>query len=563
MKNPIDINAKFREIYKNPLFKLTVITTVITVYLIIRQENIGVPYYDVFVYLNNALIFAGIPVGNMSVIYLSPLMPILTSLVFRTGYISANVIFILDGLIFISGVIGLYLIFRERFNEIQSLVGSLIFISFPLVYSWAASGAIDVPGVSFSIWVIYALVMGVRKNSKLLYLVFPLFTVAFLARYTSAILVFPMILYLLMNDDFIKNMKKISFGILAGLVIITPFFIYIYEKLGNLNSIINIFTSTLIGSGASVNDLGYNPDKLYYLTHILNYISVSPLQGTYSQILNPSYGFPSVLSYITVIIVLFGLSIYLYGIMKKKIQEIDIYNKNKTNLQLIILILLFIVGILSFFTSSYLITEFIILGALYVGYRLLKGTKIKNLEIDFLFLSWFVSFFIFHSIIPLKVDRYFITMSPALAYFIILGLSIVIEKYKFKFKQEKLKSGGLYFIVGLVFLSSITAVNLGHTPKHGYGFYIQSSSDWLMEYDPNYQDKVIYSDYDPALTWSLKKEVKFGVPRLYTSSEAFSNYLIGNNADYYIDTLSNPKPDIPGYHIIKNITSISIYESNS
>ncbi len=563
MKNPIDINAKFREIYKNPLFKLTVITTVITVYLIIRQENIGVPYYDVFVYLNNALIFAGIPVGNMSVIYLSPLMPILTSLVFRTGYISANVIFILDGLIFISGVIGLYLIFRERFNEIQSLLGSLIFISFPLVYSWAASGAIDVPGVSFSIWVIYALVMGVRKNSKLLYLVFPLFTVAFLARYTSAILVFPMILYLLMNDDFIKNMKKISFGILAGLVIITPFFIYIYEKLGNLNSIINIFTSTLIGSGASVNDLGYNPDKLYYLTHILNYISVSPLQGTYSQILNPSYGFPSVLSYITVIIVLFGLSIYLYGIMKKKIQEIDIYNKNKTNLQLIILILLFIVGILSFFTSSYLITEFIILGALYVGYRLLKGTKIKNLEIDFLFLSWFVSFFIFHSIIPLKVDRYFITMSPALAYFIILGLSIVIEKYKFKFKQEKLKSGGLYFIVGLVFLSSITAVNLGHTPKHGYGFYIQSASDWLMEYDPNYQDKVIYSDYDPALTWSLKKEVKFGVPRLYTSSEAFSNYLIGNNADYYIDTLSNPKPDIPGYHIIKNITSISIYESNS
>jgi 4-amino-4-deoxy-L-arabinose transferase-like glycosyltransferase len=563
LKNPIDINAKFREIYKNPLFKLKVITTVITVYLIIRQENIGVPYYDVFVYLNNALIFAGIPVGNMSVIYLSPLMPILTSLVFRTGYISANVIFILDGLIFISGVIGLYLIFRERFNEIQSLVGSLIFISFPLVYSWAASGAIDVPGVSFSIWVIYALVMGVRKNSKLLYLVFPLFTVAFLARYTSAILVFPMILYLLMNDDFIKNMKKISFGILAGLVIITPFFIYIYEKLGNLNSIINIFTSTLIGSGASVNDLGYNPDKLYYLTHILNYISVSPLQGTYSQILNPSYGFPSVLSYITVIIVLFGLSIYLYGIMKKKIQEIDIYNKNKTNLQLIILILLFIVGILSFFTSSYLITEFIILGALYVGYRLLKGTKIKNLEIDFLFLSWFVSFFIFHSIIPLKVDRYFITMSPALAYFIILGLSIVIEKYKFKFKQEKLKSGGLYFIVGLVFLSSITAVNLGHTPKHGYGFYIQSASDWLMEYDPNYQDKVIYSDYDPALTWSLKKEVKFGVPRLYTSSEAFSNYLIGNNADYYIDTLSNPKPDIPGYHIIKNITSISIYESNS
>ncbi len=563
MKNSSDINVKFREIYKNPLFTLILITILTTIYLIIRQENIGVPYYDVFVYLNNALIFAGIPVGNMSVIYLSPLMPFLTSLVFRAGYISANVIFILNGIIFISGVIGLYLIFRERFNEIQSLIGSLIFISFPLVYSWAASGAIDVPGVSFSIWVIYTLIIGVKKNSKFLYLVFPMFMVAFLARYTSAILVFPILIYLLMNKNLIGNIKKISFGVLAGLVIITPFLVYIYEKLGNLNSIINIFTSTLIGSGASVTDLGYNPDKLYYLSHILNYISVSPLQGTYSQILNPSYAFPSILSYITVIIVSFGLSIYLYGIIKEKKQEINRYDKNKFNLQLIVLILLFAVGILSFFTSSYLVTELIILAALYVGYKLLKGTKIKNLEIDFLFLSWFVSFFILHSVIPLKVDRYFITMSPALAYFIILGLSIVIEKYKFKLKIENLKSWGLYFIVGLLFLSSITAVNIGHTPKHSYGFYIQSASDWLKGYDPNYQDKVIYSDYDPAVTWSLKKEVKFGVPRLYASPETFSNYLRENNADYYIDTLSNPKPDIPGYHIIKNVNSISIYEKNS
>jgi len=563
LKNSSDIYVKFREICKNPLFLLTVITIAITVYLIIRQVNIGVPYYDVFVYLNNALIFAGIPVGNMSIIYLSPLMPFLTSLVFRAGYISANVIFILNGIIFILGVIGLYLIFRERFNEIKSLIGSLIFISFPLVYSWAVSGAIDVPGVAFSIWVIYTLIMGVKKNSKFLYLVFPMFMVAFLARYTSAILVFPMLLYLLMNNNFVENLKKISFGVLAGLIIITPFLVYVYEKLGNLNSIINIFTSTLIGSGSSINDLGYNPDKLYYLNHILNYISLSPLQGTYSQILNPSHGLPSILSYITVIIVLFGLSIYLYGIIKEKIKEINRYDKNKFNLQLIILILLFTVGILSFFTSSYLVTEFIILGALYVGYKLLKSRKIKNLETDFLFLSWFVSFFIFHSIIPLKVDRYFITMSPALAYFIILGLSIVIEKYKFKLKIENLRSGGLYFIIGLVFLSSITAVSLGHTPKHGYGFDIQTASDWLKGYDPNYQDKVIYSDYDPAVTWSLKKEVKFGVPRLYTSPEAFSNYLRGNNADYYIDTLSNPKPDIPGYHIIKNITSISIFEKNS
>lgn len=96
-----DKSNRLSLIFKNPLFLLTVITIGITIYLLVKQFAIGVPYYDVFVYLNNALIFAGIPVGNVSVIYLSPLMPFLTSLFFRVGYISANVIFILDAVIFI------------------------------------------------------------------------------------------------------------------------------------------------------------------------------------------------------------------------------------------------------------------------------------------------------------------------------------------------------------------------------------------------------------------------------------------------------------------------------
>ncbi len=563
LKDSNENNYSLSKIFRNPLFALTVITILITIYLLNRQAYIGVPYYDVFVYLNNALIFAGIPVGNLSVIYLSPLMPFLTSIVFRAGYISANVIFILDGIIFVFGVIGLYLLFRMRFNQIQSFTGSLIFLSFPLIFTWAVSGGIDIPGVSFSIWAVYILVLGVEKDSKFLYLFFPMLIVAFLARYTSAILVFPIFLYLLLNEDLIINIKKIGASILAGLAIMAPFFIYIYTKLGNLDSIINIFTSTLIGSGASVNDLGYNPDKLYFLTNIFNYISVGPLQGIYSYMQSPHRGIPTILSYITVIIVLLGLGIYLYQISKNKLQNINATNRDKSILQLIILVLLIFSGIFSFFTTSYIIAEVIFLGVFYLGYRFLKtASPMKDLRIDFLFLSWFVAFFIFHSIIPLKEDRYFITMSPALAYFIILGLSVFIEKFKFKIKNPKLRSWGLYLIVGIVLLSTTTVVHMGHITQKGYGFYVQSAGDWLEQYDPQYQDKIIYSNYDPAVTWSLKKEVKFGVPSLYTSSKAFSNYLREGNADYYIDAYS-ANPDIPGYHIIHNIESVSIYEKNS
>ncbi len=562
MKNLDKFN--FRDLYKNTLFKLTLVTTLITVYLLIDQVYVGVPYYDVFVYLNNALIYAGIPVGNMSVIYLPPLMPFLTSLFFRLGLISSNIIFIIDGVIFIFGVIGLYLLLNERFNEIQSSIGCLIFISFPLIYSWAVSGGIDVPGLSFSIWVLYFLVKGVRENNKYLYLVLPMLSLAFLTRYTAVILVFPIILYLLINhNNLINNIKKIGIGVLPSLIIVTPFLTYFYLNLGNLNALINIFFSTASGSATAVHDVGYNPDRLYYLTHLLNYISIGPLTGVYSQLLNPSTGFPTILSYITVVILVLGLGIYIYRILLKgKIQGTYSTNKIKTYYNLIILIILSTVGVTSFFLESYLLTEIIIILGLFTSYQLLKDINIKNLDIDFLFLSWFLAFFIFHSVILLKTDRYFITMIPAFTYFIILALSIIIEKYKVKFKQESLKTWGLYVIVGLIFISSASAVHTGHSFIHGYEYTVQSASDWLEEYDPNYENEKIYSNYDPAFTWTLKKEVIFAVPSQYNNSNTFSQYLTNNSANYYLDVYTEPKINIPGYHILKNVSNIAIYQKN-
>ena len=554
----------FRDLYKNTLFKLTLVTTLITVYLLIDQVYVGVPYYDVFVYLNNALIYAGIPVGNMSVIYLPPLMPFLTSLFFRLGLISSNIIFIIDGVIFVFGVIGLYLLLNERFNEIQSSIGCLIFISFPLIYSWAVSGGIDVPGLSFSIWVLYFLVKGVRENNNYLYLVLPMLSLAFLTRYTAVILVFPILLYLLINhNNLINNIKKIGIGVLPSLIIVTPFLTYFYLNLGNLNALINIFFSTASGSATAVHDVGYNPDRLYYLTHLLNYISIGPLTGVYSQLLNPSTGFPTILSYIIVVILVSGLGIYIYRILLKgKIQGTYSTNKIKTYYKLIILIILSTVGVTSFFSESYLLTEIIIILGLFTSYQLLKDINIKNLDIDFLFLSWFLAFFIFHSVILLKTDRYFITMIPAFTYFIILALSIIIEKYKVKFKQESLKTWGLYVIVGLIFISSASAVHTGHSFIHGYEYTVQSASDWLEEYDPNYENEKIYSNYDPAFTWTLKKEVLFAVPSQYNNSNTFSQYLTNNSANYYLDVYTEPKINIPGYHILKNVSNIAIYQKN-
>lgn len=546
-----------QDLKRKPLFVLMIVALAITAYLLYKQINIGVPYYDVFVYLNNALIFAGIPV-NISVIYLSPLMPFLTSLFFRMGYISANVLFALNAIVFVLGIAGFYLLLRQRFNEVQSFTGSLIFMSLPLILTWAVSGGIDIPGVVFSIWTLYFLVLGVRKDSKYLYLVAPMLMVAFIARYSSFLLVFPIFLFLLINDDFIKNFKRIILGVLASLIFVAPFLAYFYSKLGNLNPLINMFTSTVLGSNTAVNDLAYNPDTLYFLFNLPNYISIGTLQGFYRVIQNPSQGSPSIIAYILVIIVLFGLGIYLYQIIKNKVKNVD-SNQKKTIIHSLITVSLFGLAVWSFFNLSYLITEFIFLAAFFAGYRLFKGAG-KKLEIDFLFLSWFTVFFVFHSVILVKVDRYFITMAPALAYFIILGLSTLIEKYKSHLSFKKIRPEHLYLIIGIFLLISSLAVHIGHSPRHGYGYHIQNASDWLMEYDPDYRDKNIYSDYDPAVTWTLKNEVKFGVPRFHHTPDYFGRFLLEHDADYYIDTLTDPKWGIPGYRVIKKMGSIWIYQ---
>jgi len=71
------VKTVFRELMEThhmPLFMLILITVVLIAYLLTIQIRIGVPYWDVFNYLNNALFFAGINGGGVTT-YLPPLIP--------------------------------------------------------------------------------------------------------------------------------------------------------------------------------------------------------------------------------------------------------------------------------------------------------------------------------------------------------------------------------------------------------------------------------------------------------------------------------------------------------
>lgn len=255
---------------------------------------------------------------------------------------------------------------------------------------------------------------------------------------------------------------------------------------------------------------------------------------------------------------LIGLSFYFYKILISRFKNIENLEKNLI-IKAIILVFLIVGFLISFNQTQYTLCEFIFFLICFVSYKLLENSKTKSLDIDIVIFSWFGAYLLFQSTLGIKVDRYFITMAPAFVYFMILGLSEFINAIEPKLKNHKLKSWGIYLIIALMFISTSTATYIGHTPQKCFTKDIENASIWIKENDPNYVNKTIYSDYPNAVTWYLKKEVRGLFPRFYNDSDDFANVLLKNNADYYIDSLSNPKKALKGYKIISQSGNVVIY----
>lgn len=522
--------------------------------------NIG-PAWDTYAFLINAEYFAGQSFGSVD--FIRPvLLSFLTSLFFRLGYVSEMTIFAIDGAFFVFGVIGLYLFLKLRFNNIQSFLGALLFISFPVVLLWAGAGYTDVASTSLSIWALYLTVLAVKRNPKFFYLSFPLAMLAFLTRFPAAIIIFPMFLYILMNKENTKNLKDISRGILISLLILIPVLIFFYNTLGNpFLPFLGTYSSTA-GSGAN-SAFAYNPNPFYYLTNsIYSFINMDFLNSSLLGL---------VIAFIIVMImalyfVVMGINTYIHVILRQhKIKNWK--NPSKLGKNELIKILTFLIILLTFILTinrvQYILSAMIFVILCYYSFKLLKTDKLKGLDIDFLVLSWVMSYLIFNSTFSIKVCRYFIPMAPAVAYFVMLGLTEFSVKIKWKIKNISLTSILNILLIFIVLLSTTAYLyHLANDPlSSGSNFVIKNEKfqimsesysgelyfetystqneiktvkDWFECYDPNYKNKIIYSDYFwPHLSWYLKNDVKH-TSNNDTTDKYLNNELKMANADYYI-----------------------------
>ena len=155
--------------------------------------------------------------------------------------------------------------------------------------------------------------------------------------------------------------------------------------------------------------------------------------------------------------------------------------------------------------TSYLVSVVLVFILCYLAGTSLRGEN-EQQSLDLMFLAWFLSYLIFHSILPIKVDRYFITMAPALVYFLILGFDELLNIIRARKPGFNGKWIGLTLV--LILLTSTTITYAGHTPQKVFVVYLEDAGVWITQQDPQYQDRIIASDYSTALSWYLKKDVQ-------------------------------------------------------
>lgn len=548
---------------------LAVITAILTYSIVTIQSQIGVYYWDIFLYLNNALKMAGMGVGDT--LYLSPFLPFITSLFFRADLVYESSLFAVSGVFYFLGTLGLYLLLKMRFNEWESFVGALSFATFTVVLIWAVSGALDVPAISLSIWALYFTLLAVKKDSKFFYLAFPVAMLAFLTRYTSGLILIPMLMVIYINRPQGPDLKKTITGIIFGVLIYLPSMFYFKRQVGNLFPFFQQFSGSASGAVSSSNP-GYSLDTLYYFKHIPEYLSAQAMHG-YQNMLWPSYSSPTILAYILIGILIVGILIYLFKIFKQLFNEFKtLKNSNgagdsKLNniksfyLRLAAVIISAIILIGSYSHVSYVVSEVIMIIMSISIYLLLKDLDLKYLDLDILFLTWFLAFLIMHSAHPVKVDRYFITMAPPLAYSIALGINQISSLIKYKFKGINATSVLISFLlVFSIIFSTVSYIDaIPHSDPQVKSE--QAAAQWLMNYDPNYKNKTIAADRGPAFSWYLKKYVFTRIP-LKVTHEVFTRLIAEIKPDYYLYVQSRTPLNLEGYHVIKKVDNVLIYQKN-
>ncbi|WP_292612783.1 glycosyltransferase family 39 protein [Methanobacterium sp. BAmetb5] len=545
------------------LLALNLIISFITYNCFQIQLSIG-PVWDTYDFMANAALMAGKGVGYFDLLR-PPFLSFLTAIYYSVDGLTLWPIAAIDCVIFVLGVIGLYLLLKLRFDDLTSFLGSLIFATLPIILTYVGAGFTDNPSVCIAIWAMLFTVLAVKKDSRLFYLSFPLAMISFLTRFSMALLIFPIFLYLVINWEKIKGLKyvrDILIGIIISFALLIPVFMF-YANFGSpIYPFLDFFGSSSGASAAGGMHFAYNTD-FFYFVKLLPYL-IGP----------ESIG--------VLFIFLLGMILYIFNRFRNKTNSNGVNNDKIHKLmenkgKIIALMVVLVIFVLTIQKIHYLISETLFFILCYLFYDWIKVLGSKDLDLDFLFLSWGMTFFLFHSIYIIKDYRYFVGMAPSTIYFLMRGFCWAVSQFGFKFKGHNITQLAMasFLIILVLFstLSSFSGIHEANIELQTLNGDIITASDWFVQYDPEYKNKVIYSDFWPYSGWYLHMNIsKMPIFRdgevLYCGAKdynftqqdilGYNNELESHNAEYYFSMRKGL--NFTNYKPIKQFGSVTLYK---
>ncbi|WP_296855795.1 glycosyltransferase family 39 protein [uncultured Methanobrevibacter sp.] len=557
-------------ISKNDFFYLLILTVfsiLITYTLINFNQALGIYCSDVFIYLSNSLVFAGYE-SSILYLYLSPVICILTAILFKLGFLSEASLYLVTGIFCILANIGIYVLLKNKFSSLLSLCGAFLFGSFSLTLLWWANGTLDVPAVALSIWTVIFILLAVDNDSKYYMIAIPLFVLAVFTRYTALFLLPLILLYYLSKHDFFTNLDLLivdrqefsrklksyikseefrnilkSFAIAFMLVVLFSATILAY---GSNLSFLTQSSTFASGSKGEVIDNAYTTDTFFYLHDFPNFL------------------YSDYVSFDNVIPVLNGLNpmsffligLFAAGILLSGYKLINAERKGESKYKYLVWILfvvLLVISILSFKINS-LITITLILIDLVILFSYFRkiGIDREIYSTDIFMLAWLLVYFIFFTFLNIKVNRYIITVFPAFIYFVIYALNEILDlSGKFEFfefkKQNLLKIIPILLIVFCIFSAFTFTSTVHYNEDFNKNKVI---ADYLTEYDSDYMSKDVAVFKQRPYNWFL---------RMYTIpiTDDRLDYLESSNITYYI---SDGNFNLSNYTMIYQKEGLYLYE---
>ena len=557
-------------ISKNDFFYLAILTvfSILITYSLIRfNQALGIYCSDVFIYLSNSLVFAGYE-SSILYLYLSPVICILTAILFKLGFLSELSLYLITGIFCIFANIGIYVLLKNKFSSLLSLCGAFLFGSFSLSLLWWANGTLDVPAVALSIWTIIFTVLAVDKDSKYYMVAIPLFVLAIFTRYTALFLLPLILLYYLTLHDFFINLDLLirdmqefssklksylkseefrnilkSFAIAFILVVLFSASILAY---GSHLSFLTQSSTFASGSKGEVIDNAYTTDTFFYLHDFPNFLFADNV--SFDDVIPVLNGF-NPMSFLLIGLFALGLLLSAYQLIKAKRKE-----DSKCNyLVWAIFVVLLAISILSFrfnslFTITILLVDFVVL----LSYFKKTGVDREIYSMNFLMLAWFLAYFIFFTFLNIKVNRYIITVFPAFIYFAIYALSEILDlskRFKFlEFKKQNLLNLIPIILIAFCIFSAFTFTSTVHCDEDFNKNKV--IADYLAEYDSDYMSKDVAVFKQRPYNWFL---------RMYTIpvTDEQLDYLESSNITYYI---SDGNFNLSNYAMIYHKEGLYLYE---